>query len=146
MDRNSTALFIGHRDCYSLTPEDIKPAIEEAIKSGITTFLNGGMGHFDEISAVAVSELKPQYPNIELLWIKPYPSQKVSYSDLFDDSSLYAFDWHIDNVGPRKAIPERNEYMVQQSSVAICHIKHRSSGAFKTYMKAKDRGLKIIEI
>jgi hypothetical protein len=78
----------------------------------ITTFLNGGMGHFDKISAVAVSELKPQYPNIELLWIKPYPSQKVSYSDLFDDSSLYAFDWHIDNVGPRKAIPERNEYMV----------------------------------
>lgn len=112
MERKSTALFIGHRDCYNLTPEDIKPAIVEAIKSGNTTFLNGGMGHFDKICAVAVSELKSQYPYIELLWIKPYPSQKVSYSDLFDDSSLYAFDWHIDNVGPRKAIPERNEYMV----------------------------------
>ena len=146
MDRNSTALFIGHRDCFNLSPEDIKPAIEEAIKLGITTFLNGGMGHFDKISAVAVSELKSLYPNIKLVWIKPYPTQKATYSDLFDDSGLYAFDWHIENVGPRKAIPERNEYMIQQSSVAICHIEHQSSGAFKTYVKAKKRGLILFEV
>lgn len=77
MDRNSTALFIGHRDCFNLSPEDIKPAIEEAIKSGITTFLNGGMGHFDKISAVAVNDLKAKYPSIKLIWIKPYSTQKV---------------------------------------------------------------------
>ena len=146
MERKSTALFIGHRDCYNLTPEDIKPAIEKAVKLGINTFLNGGMGHFDEISAVAVNELKAKYPSIKLIWIKPYSTQKVLYSDLFDDSGLYAFDWHIENVGPRRAIPERNEYMIQHSSVAICHIEHQSSGAFKTFMKAKERDLVIIEV
>ena len=146
MERSTTAVFIGHRDCYELKVEDIIPAIEQAIGMGIRTFLNGGMGYFDQISAVAVNSLKSKYPDIEQIWIKPYPTQKISYADLFDDSGLYAFEWHIEHIGPRRAIPERNEYMIQQSSVAICHIEHKSSGAFKTYMKAKESGLQIIEV
>ena len=51
MERATTAVFIGHRDCYELTEEAIIPKIEEAITLGVTTFLNGGMGHLSEGTA-----------------------------------------------------------------------------------------------
>ena len=141
MDRTTTAIFIGHRDCFELSEEDIIPKIEEAIGMGITTFLNGGMGHFDHLCAVAVDRLKAKYPEIKQVLIKPYDSLKVPFADLF-----YSLDWHIEHIGFRRAIPERNEYMIQHSSVAICYVQHRSSGSYKTYQKAKDKGLTIIDI
>lgn len=146
MERATTAVFIGHRDCYELTEEAIIPKIEEAITMGITTFLNGGMGHFDHLCAKAVDHLKAKHPEIRQVLIKPYDSLKVPFADLFDDAGLYSLDWHIEHIGFRRAIPERNEYMIQHSSVAICYVKHRSSGSYKTYQKAKDRGLTIIDI
>lgn len=104
------------------------------------------MGHFDHLCAIAVNSLKAKYPEIKQILIKPYDSLKVPYEDLFDDSGLYSLDWHIEHVGFRRAIPERNECMIQYSSVAICHVEHMSSGSYKTYQKAKDAGLTIIDV
>ena len=146
MERDTTDVFIGHRDCFELSKEDIIPKIEEAIAMGITTFLNGGMGHFDHLCAVAVNQIKEKYPNIQQFLIKPYPSLKVPDAELFDDTGLFALDWYIEHIGYRRAIPQRNEYMVINSSVAICYVQHQSSGAYKTYQLAKDKGLKIIDI
>lgn len=46
----------------------------------------------------------------------------------------------------RKAIPQRNDYMVQNASVAICYVKHPSSGSFKTMQNAESQGLTIINV
>ena len=113
---------------------------------GITTFLNGGMGHFDHLCAVAVDRVKVAHPEIKQFLIKPYPTLKVPDETLFDDVGLFALDWYIEHIGPRKAIPQRNEYMIQQSSVAICYVQHRSSGSYKTYQLAKEKNLKILDI
>ena len=137
MEREKTAVFIGHRECEGLSPEDIMPYIENAIKSGVNTFLNGGMGNFDEYSAVAVNMLKKKYPSIKQYLIKPYSKLKCSFQNLFDEESLYAPERYIELVGYRAAIPQRNEYMILNSSVAICYVKHRSSGSYKTYQLAK---------
>lgn len=146
MDKAATAVFIGHRDCNNLSEDDIIPKIEEAINMGITTFLNGGMGHFDYLCAVAVDRLKAKYPQIKHFLIKPYSTLKVPDEGLFDDAGLFALDWYIEHIGPRRAIPQRNEYMILNSSVAICYVKHRSTGSYKTYQLAKDKGLTIIDV
>ncbi len=146
MDRNTTAVFIGHRDCYDVTVENIIPKIEEAISMGVKTFLNGGMGYFDHQCAIAVDRLKMMYPDIKQILIKPYPTLKVPYQNLFDDSGLFAFDWYIEHIGPRRAIPKRNEYMLLQSSIAICYVAHRSSGAYNTFQLAKQKGLRILQV
>ena len=146
MERDTTAVFIGHRDCFELSEKDIIPKIEEAIALGVTSFLNGGMGHFDHLCAVAVDQLKAKYPQIKQFLIKPYPKLKVPDENLFDDSGLFALDWYIENIGPRRAIPKRNEYMIQQASVAICYVKHNSSGSYKTYQLAEQKGLRIIDV
>ena len=146
MDRTTTAIFIGHRDCFELSEEDIIPKIEEAIGMGITTFLNGGMGQFDHLCARAVDKLKAKHPEIKQLLIKPYPTLKVPDESMFDDVGLFALEWYIEYIGARRAIPKRNEYMILNSTVAICYVQHRSSGSYKTYRLAKDRGLTIIDI
>lgn len=145
-DMEKTAVFIGHRDCYELTADNIIPAIEKCISMGIDTFLNGGMGHFDNISAIAVDSLRAKYPNIKLVLVKPYPKLKAHNPSLYDDVILFADESYIDEIGYRRAIPQRNEYLVDHSSVAICYVHRQSAGAFKTYLKAKQKGLKIIEI
>lgn len=146
MERDTTAVFIGHRDCFELSEEDIIPKIEEAIAMGITTFLNGGMGHFDHLCAVAVDRVKAQHPEIKQFLIKPYPSLKVPDEALFDDIGLFALDWYVEHIGPRRAIPQRNEYMIQQSSVAICYVQHRSTGSYKTFQLAEKHNLTIINV
>lgn len=146
MEREKTAVFIGHRECNEISPEDIVPFIEEVIQRGVDTFLNGGMGDFDKYCAVAVNSLKEKYPQIKQYLIKPYPKLRCSFHDLFDEEALYAPERYIELVGYRAAIPQRNEYMIQNSSVAICHVKHLSSGSYKTYQKAKRANLSIIDV
>lgn len=141
-----TAVFIGHRDCYELTADNIIPAIEKCISMGVDTFLNGGMGHFDHLCAIAIDDLKTKYPHIKHILVKPYPKLKTHDLSLFNDIILFADESYIDEIGYRRAIPQRNEYMVEHSSVAICYVHRQSAGAFKTYLKAKQKGLKIIEI
>ena len=53
-DKESTAVFIGNRDCYGVNIESIKETILYTIQSGITTFLSGGQGYFDEVCATIV--------------------------------------------------------------------------------------------
>ena len=46
MQKNSTATFIGHRECSNLQDNLIRNEIEKLVLKGIVGFLNGGMGDF----------------------------------------------------------------------------------------------------
>lgn len=146
MEKSKTALFIGHRDCYNLSVDDVIPAIEKAINFGVVDFINGGQGNFDKLCAQAVDILKEKYPFIKLHLMAPYSSLKVENEKLFDDMTLFAPEWYIERIGFRKAIPQRNEVMIDKAAVAICYVKHSSKGSYKTMQKAINKGLKIIEV
>ena len=47
MGKEATATFIGHKECYGVQAEDVQREVEKRIASGVTDFLNGGMGGFD---------------------------------------------------------------------------------------------------
>lgn len=146
MEKGKTALFIGHRDCYNLSMDAVIPAIEEAINYGVVDFLNGGQGNFDNLCAKAVDDLKGKYPYIKLHLIAPYPSLKVENDKLFDGMTLFAPEWYIEKIGFKRAIPQRNEAMIDKASVAICYVNHTSKGSYKTLQKAVIKGLKIIYV
>lgn len=146
MDKKTTAVFIGHRDCFELRVEDICPKIEEAIRMGINTFLNGGQGYFDKLCAQAVYSLKEKYPFIKSILVAPYLSLKIEDDSLFDEITLFAPVSYIEQIGYKRAIPQRNEFMIENSSVAISYVNHASTGSFKTMQKAKEHGLSIISV
>lgn len=145
MKKENTALFIGNRDCYGVNLESIKVAILSAIDSGITIFLNGGLGYFDEVSAETVYQLKGSYPHIKSILMIPYKSFRIFDKTIFDEI-IYPFDaYEASSLNYRNAIPERNRVMVMNARMAISYV-YRNGGASKTLELARTSGLDIVDL
>ena len=145
MNKETTAVFIGNRDCYGVNTAHIREAIIYAINSGITTFLSGGQGYFDELSATIVHQLKQEYPNIKNILVIPYRNFKIFNIDIFDEI-IYPFDkFEESNLSYRAAIPERNRIIVSWSSMAISYV-YRNGGASKTLKLAKQNKIEIVDL
>ena len=145
MDKNKTAVFIGHGDCL-LSVEDITPFIEQEIRNGVEVFLNGGQGRFDINAAYAVHKLKPKYPHIRNILCVPYHNFRIFDKEIFDEIINPIFSNSESYTGYKTAIPKRNRYMVLNSIAAICYVNHISGGAYKTYQLAEKKKLYIINI
>ena len=145
MNKETTAVFIGNRDCYGVNIDIIRQSIIYAINSGITTFLSGGQGYFDETCALQVHQLKQEYPNIKNVLVIPYRNFKIFNKDIFDEI-IYPFDEFEESyLSYRAAIPERNRIMVSRSSMAISYV-YRNGGASKTLDLAKEYDLEIVDL
>ena len=145
MNKETTAVFIGNRDCYGVNIDIIRQSIIYAINSGITTFLSGGQGYFDETCALQVHQLKQEYPNIKNILVIPYRNFKIFNKDIFDEI-IYPFDKLEESyLSYRAAIPERNRIMVSMSSMAISYV-YRNGGASKTLDLAKEYDLVIVDL
>lgn len=142
--KSKTATFIGHRDCFELSIDLIKTAVEHLIKQGVTEFLNGGMGSFDWLCARAVYELKTScHPEIHSYLVIPYLSFSIRERKYFEDV-LYpeGFEkYHF-----KAVIPARNRFLVDHSAYAICYVKHNWGGAATTFRRAERQGLTLINL
>ncbi len=144
-ERAITAIFIGNRDCYFIKEEYIEQAIICAINMGIKVFLNGGQGHFDITCASVLHRMKKRYPDLKSYLVIPYHNFHIFDKDLFDEI-IYPFEEQQDTYFfYKRAIPERNRYMVEKSSVAISCI-YRAGGASRTLDYAKEKKLRIIDL
>lgn len=143
MASETTATFIGHNECFEISKEKIKNAIQTLIKQGVTDFLCGGQGGFDHLCGRCVYELKKEYPHINNYLVIPYLSFHVFDKAIFD-SIIYPHDFEKYHF--KAAIPARNKYMVDNSSYAICYVTHSWGGAAKTYNQAVKKKLQIINL
>ena len=113
--------------------------IEKLIKNGAETFLLGGYGNFDYLSAQAVNKLKENYPFITSVLVIPYLNR--TYNDKLYDLTEYP---PLEKVPPRFAISKRNEYMVQKADAVIAYVKYSFGGASTTLSYAKRKKKEII--
>ena len=135
------ATFIGHSKCQ--VPYDtVKKEVEKLINGGVVQFLNGGMGQFDFMCAKSVFELKLMYPEIKSLLVIPYLSFKCSFANLFDGS---IYPEGFERYHYKAAIIKRNEYLVDNSDIALCYV-YTLGRALKTYARARKRDLKLFHI
>lgn len=130
--------FCGHRDADSSLRTQIKAAITDIIENeGITTFYSGCMGAFDSLCESAVRELKQTY-HLKLYLIAPYMTQRINrdgkyYKELYDDIIIP----DLGEVHYKRAITERNRWIVEQSNVLLCYVTHSSGGAYQTLQYAQ---------
>lgn len=141
--KERTATFIGHRECYGITSEKIYTEIEKLITSGVTEFLNGGMGSFDWMCAHQVYELKKRYPEIRNYLIIPYLTFSIREQKYFDE---IIYPDGFEKYHFKAAIPARNKYLIDNASYAICYVTHSWGGAAQTYQKALKKGLTVINL
>lgn len=145
MIKETSAVFIGHRQCPEITVENLTPHIEAMIAEGVNTFYNGGMGAFDLTAAQAVFNLKWKYPHIKSYLVIPYHNFRIVGRELFDDV-IYPFEGRESTFYYRAAIPKRNCYMVDNSAFALCYVSGAPGGATTTYNYAEKMGLKVKNI
>ena len=130
--------FCGHRDADSSLRSQIKTAVIDLIENkGITTFYSGGMGAFDGMCESVVRELKRAHP-LKLYLIAPYMTQKINrdgqyYMELYDDIIIP----DLGEVHYKRAITERNKWIVRQSDVLICYVTRSSGGAYQMIQYAQ---------
>ena len=143
MAKEQTATFIGHKECYGVSSEQVREEIIKLIENGVTDFLSGGMGSFDWMCARIVFELKKTSPQIHNYLVIPYLTFTILEEKYFD-SIIYpeGFEkYHF-----KSAIPARNKYLVDNSAYAICYVTHGWGGAAQTFEKAVKKGLTIINL
>lgn len=142
MNKEKTATFIGHSECYKVADERIKQEIIKLIDLGVINFISGGQGNFDRKCAYIVHKLKKSYPDIRNILVIPYLTFKYD-KDLFDEI-IYPEGFEYKHF--KSAIPARNKYLVDNSNYAICYISYNFGGAFKTYNIAIKNKLNIINL
>ena len=143
MSRETTATFIGHKECYGVNSVDVRAEIIKLIEAGVTDFMSGGMGSFDWMCARIVYDLKKIYPQINNYLVIPYLTFTILEEKYFD-SIVYpeGFEkYHF-----KAAIPARNKYLVDNSAYALCYVTHGWGGATQTYERAVKKGLTIINL
>ena len=144
--------FAGHSELYNTGEiyEHLLSVIENLITTeNISEFWVGNYGSFDKLSAKAVRELKVKYPDIQLNLVIPYLTTEINeYKELYykDYDNILVAD--IPEKTPKKAqIIKGNQYMVKNSQVLVCYVKHSWGGAAETHEFAQKRNdIKIINI
>lgn len=141
--KEKTAVFIGHNSTVGLDTKLLEQTIINLIEEDITTFLSGGMGGFDRISARIVYNLKKAYPKIKNYLVIPYLNFNIFDKGLFDE---IIFPDELEFIPYKAAIPRRNKYMIEHYSTAICFVKNNFGGAAKSFELAKKNRLNIINL
>ena len=139
-----TVTFFGHRN----TPEHIKNNLETTILNLIenqnaNVFLVGNHGGFDNMCNHIIYKLKEKYPHIKHYTILAYMPTKNNFYNHYENTILPE-DVAISH--PKFAISKRNDWMLKNSDIVVCYIKHSDGGAAKYYKKAKRHGKLVINI
>lgn len=141
--------FFGHRDVFENITDSLDTAIEKAITEyGINTFYVGDRGAFDRQAASAVRKAKTKFPEIKLILVLPYFSNKLNeYKELYQESyDDYFVPNEIVGIHPKGAITQRNRWMVKHSQLIISYIHRDFGGAYNTIKYAKKLDKVIINI
>ena len=158
---NKVCCFTGHRPqslpwrfneqderCIKMKNK-LNKKIIKAIKNGYTTFISGMALGFDMICAEIILQLKKEYPDIKLIGAIPCKTQdklwnekdKQRYKNILSklDGVRCIYD---DYIGP-KCMLERNQYMINNSSLVIALFNGKNGGTKNTLDYAKKSGIKI---
>lgn len=138
--------FAGHRyDWLNIGIEDkLRNTIEKLINKGYSIFYDGGQGVFDNMCAKIVINLKRQYPQIKIYKVFTYyncDKEKINLSADYDGSIMP----NIEQYHPKLRIIKKNEWLVNNSDILVCHIcETYRSGAYRTLKYAQKLNKPVI--
>ena len=142
MDKSKTCCFFGHREVIHNIRPKLTSIIEKLItEDGVIDFFVGNQGQFDWMVYSVLKELKAKYPQIRYTVVLAYmPDEHIK--ELYGEDTL--FPDGMENVPKKFAISKRNDWMIQQSEIAVCYVHKITGGAAKFREKAEKKGLKIL--
>ena len=139
-----TITFCGH-STFNKTDEyehELLEILENTVGDAPAEFFLGGYGNFDSFAYSCCKKYKGKHPKASLVFVTPYLRIDPTYAALYD-SVVYP---DIEDKPLKFAITYRNKYMVEKSDIVIAFIDHEWGGAYKTYVYAKRKGKRVINL
>lgn len=138
-----TCFFLGSRHANS----SLSPLLDEAIERhivecGVTEFVVGHYGNFDQLAAGALRRAKARHPEIRLRLLTPYPpfERPVEVPPGFDDTY---YPEGLETVPKRYAIVHADRALVRASQYLIASPGLGQSRELTQYALRRERQGKI---
>lgn len=137
---DKSCFFIGHREASNELLPILTQVVEKHISEyGVTEFIVGGYGGFDNLAARAVISLKQQFPQITLSLLIPYhPAERPIETPPGFDNTYYPPG--MEKVPRKLAIVRANRYMVDHVDFLIAYAWHPASNSRDLVEYAERRG------
>ena len=137
--------FFGHRDTPATVKDDLYKCVLSLIGNGADSFLVGNHGQFDGMVLSALRKAKEVHPHISYSVVLAYmPEKKEEYSYIDPMEALYPEG--LESVPRRFAISWRNDWMLKQSDVVVCYVRHSLGGSGKFVEKAIRQKKRVINL
>lgn len=138
----------GHREVFENISERISSAVRTAAEQGCEIFYTGAMGRFDEMFSTEVRAIKKNFPNIKLICVMPYMTNKINTQGdylytLYDDILVPT---ELADVHYKAAITKRNQWIIQRSELVIVYTRRNFGGAYNAKRYAERMKKEIITI
>jgi len=139
----------GHRNLFYEVTDKLNLTIVKLIEEhNVTIFISGGMGDFDALFEKAVCKAKLKYPQIQLILVKPYFSNKLNtnkdfYEQIYDSIIIPE---ELANVHYKAAIKKRNKLIVDNCDFIISCIYRNFGGAYDAVKYAESKNKTIISL
>jgi len=163
MLQKETACFSGHRPqkLYSLVKagydslddlrESVRAEILKIIDMGYKTFICGMAHGFDLICGCLVVEIKAEarFRDIQLVAAMPFPEHGFSSPWSVPHQLVLGNADKVEIVCPafsKQAYLERNQFMVDRSSLLLCYFDGLPGGTGHTVKYATEKHLRIINL
>jgi len=150
--KTKTCCFTGHRiilDNRAELNQKLKEAIITLVAKGVIYYGCGGAIGFDTLAALAVLELKKEYPNIRLIMVLPCRGQELKWSEA-DKRRYYDILKQADKVRYvsehyyEGCMHKRNRHLVNGSDYCIAYLKRKSGGTWYTVHYARGKGVRVV--
>lgn len=136
--KNMQVCFIGHRTVEKTEEliSSLKETIAALINKGVTSFLFGGMGEFDNLSWKVVTELKEIFPSIKRVYVRSaYQYIDKSYEEyLLKFYEETYFSPKLENSGKYSYV-ERNYEMIDNSTYCVFYYDENYVPQLKRQLK-----------
>ena len=138
--------FFGHHDAPPTIKTNLLECIKTIIENGdADSFLVGNHGSFDGMVLAALRETKVAYPHITYNVVLAYmPAEKEEYSYIDPMETVYPEG--LESVPKRFAISWRNDWMLKQSDIVVCYVRHSFGGSGKFVEKAIRQKKRVINL
>ena len=134
-----TCFFIGHRDAPESIYGCLLTTVERYITEyGVTDFVVGRYGSFDQLAARAVIEAKQHHTDVSLTLLVPYYRSNSELLPVGFDGSL--FPDGLETVPKRVAILRANQYMIHYCDYMIVYDMRRIGNTRKLVSSARRVG------
>lgn len=136
--------FFGHRECPPEIAERLEAVLIKLIRDQkVCRFLVGDSGQYDALCRKVLKKLRATHPQIFYFVVL---SRLPTGSSPQEDHEVTILPEEIETAPHRFAVEHRNRWLLRQSDIVVCYVKHPFGGAHKFVQLAKKQGKTVINL